>query len=333
MNYRLYLIDGTGPENWQEYESDMSRGFCMKLKKQNGDRVEYLRGPTISGVQTWTIGEAILAFIKADRAKYPKMRILLGGHSRGGAAAIYAARKLKEEKITVHGMVLFDAVRRAVQKSASDYAIQIASESHGMPILVAMQMVRAAVEVGLDVFGVNAIDKIPSNVERALHLVRDEKFSYFIQDTAEWKQLAKDGPSSPYDTRYNLKVAEMTRMHNAMRDACRFNCLGPLGVPTGFSFGNTGLIAEPNCQLKVEKFMATHGAMGGAPLDPRDYIKHPTYSQQIETQEVMSMLAAQSRVNGFLKELGFGGDRGAVTLSYKPMSLPGGKSQLSIGAK
>lgn len=337
MNYRLYLIDGTGPENWNEYERDMQRGFCMQLKKQNGDRVEYLRGPTLQGLETWMIGETILQYVKADRAKYPKMRILLGGHSRGGAAALYVARKLKEEKVTVHGMVLFDAVRRAIQKTPAQYANQIATESAGIPIMVALQMARAAVEVGFDYFGKNAIDRIPSNVERALHVVRDEQFSYFIQNTAEWKDLIKKGPSDPRDVVYNRKVSEMARMHHAMRDACRWNCLGPLGVPTGFSFGNTGLTAEAGVQFGKgnggpEKFLATHGAMGGAPLNPHQYIKHPVYSPQIETQEIISMLSVQTRVNGFLKELGFGGEHSPVTLQYKAMSMPGVKTQLAVGA-
>ncbi len=330
MNYRLYLIDGTGPENWKVYERDMQRGFCMQLKKQNGDRVEYLRGPTLQGRETWFIGETILQFIKTDRAKYPKMRILLGGHSRGGAAAIYVARKLKEEKITVHGMVLFDAVRRAIQKSPAQYANQIATESAGIPTLVALQMMRAAVEVGFDYFGKNAIDRVPSNVERALHMVRDEEFSYFVQNIPEYRELAKK-LVDPNDALYTRKVAEFARMHNAMRDACRWNCLGPLGIPTGFSFGNTGLVAEPGCHFKIQKFMATHGAMGGAPLDPLDYIKNYVYASQIEVQEIISMLAVQTLANGFLKELGFGGDHEAVQLQYKAQSMPGGRSQLAVG--
>ncbi len=330
MNYRLYLIDGTGPENWNDYERDMQRGFCMQLKKQNGDRVEYLRGPTLQGLETWMIGETILQFIKSDRAKYPKMRILLGGHSRGGAAAIYVARKLKEEKITVHGMVLFDAVRRAIQKTAAQYANQIATESAGIPTLVALQMVRAAVEVGFDYFGKNAIDRVPSNVERALHVVRDEKFSYFIQDTAEWKEAVKR-PPDPRDVIATRKVAELSRMHHAMRDACRWNCLGPLGIPTGFSFGNTGLVAEPGVQFKIKKFLATHGAMGGAPLNPHEYIRTEPYASQIEVQEIISMLATQTLVNGFLKELGFGGEHGAVQLQYQAQSMPGVRTQLAVG--
>lgn len=330
MKYRLYLIDGTGPENWKEYERDMSRGFCMTLKKQNADRVEYLRGPTTSGLTTWMIGDAMLAFIKADRAKYPGMRILLGGHSRGGAAAIYVARKLKEEKITVHGMVLFDAVRRAIQKSPAQIAGEIVTGSHGIPTMLAVQVVRAVVEAGLDAFGSHPIDKIPSNVERALHVVRDERFSYFFLDTPEWKGLYEKGRSGVHDPLFNMRVAEFSRMHNEMRNACRFNCM-EFGVPTGFSFGNTGLSAEPGCHFtKPEKFLATHGAMGGAPLNPHEYIKTQPYATLIETQEIISMLAVQARVNGFLKELGFGGDRQAVALGYRPQSLASGKSQLAI---
>jgi pimeloyl-ACP methyl ester carboxylesterase len=327
---RLYLIDGTGPENWNEYVRDMSRGFCLTLKNQNKELVEYLRGPTTSGLTTWMIGDAMLAFIRADRAKHPNMRILLGGHSRGGAAVIHVARKLKEEKITVHGLVLFDAVRRAIQKSPAEYANQIVTRSHGVPGLLAVHMASAVLEVGLDAFGANPIDKIPSNVERALHLVRDEKFSNFFLYTPEWKKLYEKGPQSPNDLVYNARIADFVRMHNQMRNACRFNCM-EMGVPTGFSFGNTGLLAEPGCHFMTpEKYQATHGAMGGAPLDPHDYIKTDPYASQIEAQEIKSMLAVQTRVNSFLKELGFGSDHAAVSLKYKPMSLPGGKAQLGI---
>src|SRR5688572_4823262 len=173
MKYKLYLLDGTGDKDTEyKYWPDMSRGFCLTLKKQNGERVEYLRGPTLLGRETWFIAETMLAFIRADRAKYPKMRILLGGHSRGGAAALYVARKLKEEKVTVHGMVLFDAVRRAIQKSAVEYAQQILNNSHGVPMMLAAQTAYALIEAGLDAFGLrifgsSSIDTIPSNVERA----------------------------------------------------------------------------------------------------------------------------------------------------------------------
>jgi pimeloyl-ACP methyl ester carboxylesterase len=335
MRYKLYLIDGTGDADTEhKYWPDMSRGFCMNLKQQNGARAEYLRGPTTSGRETWFIAETMLAFIRADRAKYPHMRVLLGGHSRGGSAAIYVARKLKEEKVTVHGMVLFDAVRRAIQKNAAQYAQQIVNNSHGVPILLAAQMTAAVIEAGMDflgfrLFGNDAIDVIPSNVERAFHAVRDEKFSHYFLNTEEWKEIVRKGPSVPYDPRYNARRAELMQMHTAMRNACRFN-VAAKGIPTGFSFGNTGLEAEPGCQLQIKKYLATHGAMGGAPLNPHDYIKNPFYAEQIEAQEVISMLAVQTRVNGFLKELGFGGDHSPVTLAYKPMSMPGVKTQLDI---
>jgi pimeloyl-ACP methyl ester carboxylesterase len=335
MRYKLYLIDGTGHADTEhKYWPDMSRGFCMNLKQQNGERVEYLRGPTLLGRETWFIAETMLSFIRADRAKYPQMRILLGGHSRGGSAAIYVARKLKEEKVTVHGMVLFDAVRRAVQKSAAQYAQQIVNNSHGVPMLLAANTAVAAIEFGMDalglkLFGNSPIDVIPSNVERAFHAIRDEKFSHYFHDTAEWKELVTKGPSGPHDSRYNLKRIEFDRMHIAMRDACRFS-LAPGGIPTGIGFGHTGLEAEPGCHFQFKKYLATHGAMGGAPLNPHSYIKNPYYAEQIEVQEVISMLAVQTRTNGFLKELGFGGDHSPVTLAYKPMSMPGVKTQLDI---
>lgn len=336
----LYIIDGTGAMSEDDYAADMNRGFCSKLNKQNGPNAQYWRGPTLFGAETWSIGDEVFNKILNDKPS----KIVLVGHSRGGAACVYVARKLKTEGINVQGMLLLDAVRRAIS-SPMTYFETFAS---GSALLVGGLATQnpSLLSTGMDVLkistngiaqdfnqgGNQAIDTIPSNVYRALHLIREEKFSfYFAKTLAQAQQALVDSPSSKGSPTERLKpknaleraklqseVAKLQEFHENLRDACRFECK-IAGRKTSFSFGNTALRAEPGCKLTMVYFPATHGAMGGAPLNTYDYISDFGYAERIETQEVLSMLAVQSRINMFLKEIGEG--ETSVAVSYVPACM------------
>ena len=193
----LYLIDGTGPSDYSDYHADMRRGFCWHLNTLNGANARYWRGPNELGLETWEIGDLVIADIAADRRANPALQIVLAGHSRGGAAVIYVARKLKEQGIEVRAMVLFDAVRRAIQTSPSAIVQRVLGAS-GPPELV-YQAGLAGIELISDFmqFGNNAADVIPSNVKRALHVVRDERFSNYFIETREYRELQAARKAAP----------------------------------------------------------------------------------------------------------------------------------------
>lgn len=332
-----YIIDGTGPDDNAKYNADMQRGFCWKINLQVAASL-YLRGPNLSGLTTFQIADVLFETILSDHAANPAEPIVLIGHSRGGSACIYIARKLDQRNIKVRALILFDAVRRAVQVSPAEQLQRVISNSHGVPAAFAALAVVAAAEMALDYFQVGSldIDVIPKNVEIALHLTRDEKFSNYFINCNEFRELRdkirgaeQRGVSCDAEKR---RVWTLLGFHRNMRDACRFDCIGPLtGLATGFSFSNTGLRAEAGCRLlpiESNKYLATHGAMGGAPIRVSDYISDSYYSAQIEAQEVVSMLAVEARVNGFLSEVGV---NGRIRLDYVAASFTANQSQTRIG--
>jgi pimeloyl-ACP methyl ester carboxylesterase len=304
----IYLIDGTGPEGWAGYWSDMERGFCARIKRQHQARARYLRGPTIRGLETWAIADIMLGAVQADLKDRPKQDIVLAGHSRGGAAVIYLARKLADAGVAVKAMILFDAVRRATQRPISDIFSRVAL-SGSLPEL-AFHTAAATFETMSDLFGEQQVDRIPGNVARALHFVRDERYSNYFLNCPERDALMRrqagsagsvHGGATAAQARQRLR--DLDAMHHALRDACRFNCRAA-GVPTGFSFGNTGLKSEAPCRLTRVSLMATHGGMGGAPLDIGGYIKDPKHAAILKSQEASTMREIWARTEGFLQELG-----------------------------
>ncbi len=329
----LYIIDGTGPEADAEYNADMERGFCAKIATQFPDSI-YLRGPTLSGKTTFQIADIMFQFIMDDHRKNPGASIVLVGHSRGGSACIRVARRLKQHNIKVRAMLLFDAVRRALQKPAIDY-FQRVNDHHGILPWAAVLAAVSAVELALDYFqvGNSEIDVIPSNVQVALHLTRNEAFSNYFIHCAEFKELSarikmaeRSGPQKPADVSRMQKLLEY---HRNMRDACRFNCMAK-GLRTAFSFSNTGMRAEAPCRLldiNKNSYMATHGAMGGAPIEVRKYIDDTYYASVIEAQEVVSMLEIECKVNSFLSELG---ETGQLMVDYVAGTYMENQSQTKI---
>ena len=332
----IYIVDGTGPDDDAKYNADMTRGFCSHINNQIKNSV-YFRGPNISGLTTWQIADCLFENIIIDVNRAPSAPIILVGHSRGGSACIYIARKLKNRGVKVRALILFDAVRRAIQHSPEEYFQKVISGSHGAPLLLGVLGAFAAVDIALDYFqiGNSEIDKIPSNVEIALHVTRNEDFSNYFINCLEWKNLTakisdatKKGKACDVE---KLRLKRLLQFHKNLRDACRFNCIGPLtGLSTGFGFANTGLSAESGCRLLPiikNTFMASHGAMGGAPIRVSSYIDDASYAALIESQEIISMLGVQCRVNGFLKEIGVYGE---IKLDYVPATFSANQSQTAI---
>src|SRR4029077_8525032 len=99
----IVVIDGTGPDARGEYQKLMGDSFCSQIGRTAN--ATYLRGPTLAGWETSAIADRAVDAVKAARGE-----VMLAGYSRGGCAAIIAARRLKDRGIGVHSLFLFDAV-------------------------------------------------------------------------------------------------------------------------------------------------------------------------------------------------------------------------------
>ncbi len=146
----FYGIDGTGPDNDDEYRAAFVDSYVQRIFKDTyfGER-SYVRGPTMSGSETLSLANAAARHVAQKYKEFqdnqkpiPYLdpgppRIFLSGYSRGGAAVINVAAQLNAQGIPVHAMFLFDAVDRA--------------------------------------WDLKQTDVIPSNVARCYHAMRDPK--------------------------------------------------------------------------------------------------------------------------------------------------------------
>ncbi|MCY0095184.1 hypothetical protein [Hoeflea ulvae] len=118
--YVIAGIDGTGAYNDAEYSRHFRNSYVKQFSSNVGPPSfgHYQRGPSMEGASTKPRGEEaarqLVQALAPMQRKGAKVGVFLTGFSRGGAAAIWAARVLADSKITVDAMFLFDAVDRAV---------------------------------------------------------------------------------------------------------------------------------------------------------------------------------------------------------------------------
>lgn len=127
----LVLVDGTGSDNDTEYHREMAGSFCRRLEKKCSSR--YWRGP-VMGHETVVIADRVVAAVLEWRqgpgARQP---LFLVGHSRGGAAVIFAACELKSQNVVVNARaprLLIDSDRAAMADVESWMAGDLAK--HGV---------------------------------------------------------------------------------------------------------------------------------------------------------------------------------------------------------
>lgn len=111
----LIAVDGTGEFSNKDYAVSFANSHCMKLHSEwHTTGKDYSRGPSLTGIET---GALILWMTRTARELMGKFgadsRLFLCGYSRGGAAAIGAARNLGFTDDAVHHLILFDAVDRS----------------------------------------------------------------------------------------------------------------------------------------------------------------------------------------------------------------------------
>src|SRR5271165_4847919 len=104
----IVAIDGTGPDSAGDYAKEMGGSFCSQIGLTAN--AIYFRGPTLTGLETTAIANMAVDAVMAGRNKARTGEVMLAGYSRGGCAAIIAARRLKDRGVGVHSLFLFDAV-------------------------------------------------------------------------------------------------------------------------------------------------------------------------------------------------------------------------------
>lgn len=112
----LFLgIDGSGAFGNATYAKVFQDSFVPRLANKGPFfKRHYMRGPSTSGAETMSLVVTGHAWVTnqiedCNRHKQP-YRLFMAGYSRGGAAVVEIAHRLKGNGIKVHTLLLFDAV-------------------------------------------------------------------------------------------------------------------------------------------------------------------------------------------------------------------------------
>lgn len=144
----LACVDGSGPGDKKEYARTMARSFVKEIvdsSPEPGAKKCYLQGPNalsmkvefgwmvrVTYSQVSVLASDVVAFVRANW--HPGERVFLAGYSRGGAAVIEAARRLKSQlpKLRIDAMFLFDAVERDLATFAGTIPSNVAHAYHAV---------------------------------------------------------------------------------------------------------------------------------------------------------------------------------------------------------
>jgi hypothetical protein len=262
----LYIVDGTGDSDPETYDKTMKDGFC-RLMDDKYKGTKYVRGPSILGYETLDIAKDVYRHIIAN-PMLKSQPLFLAGHSRGGAAVIFAAQLLNDA-YDVNGQ----------DRYVDDRLDRSASFVDGMFLFDA---------VDRTTFHWN-VQKIPRNVGVACHARRERSIdSYFEWGVKNaWKEYSEYEGKHPSGT-YNYREAEdkysayvnIKKLDDAMKVRMRTQFKSPgnsSGDGTSIDFGNCGTDVEDKAYTDYyqEKFLGSHGAIGGSPLgeNNRDWLK------------------------------------------------------------
>lgn len=124
-------IDGTGPFFDSTYATEFKNSFVRRICPEGNPNKKYFRGPIGPG---GGLPEAIQGgydFITGRNGWAGRDNsILLTGYSRGGLGVLVVANMLKDAKIPVAAMLLFDAVDRHVAYDAPTVPTNVAQVLH-----------------------------------------------------------------------------------------------------------------------------------------------------------------------------------------------------------
>ena len=227
----LFIVDGTGEFFDDNYTVEMAGSFCKILEIRG--KGSYMRGPSVEGLMTFEKSKVVVRRVLAALQKNPKEPIYLAGHSRGGAAVIYAAQLLGRGNIPVQAMFLYDAVDRTL-----DFDIDVSKISGNVVICYHARRFPHLSD---------HFKKAVATALAELNLIKTregEKSRSYLTKRAAFDQLR----------RKDLKVRQLSRCENILDSGFR-----------SIDFGNCGTSADAPCRYEQKFFLGTHGAIGGAP--------------------------------------------------------------------
>jgi hypothetical protein len=121
MEAILLGIDGTGPLANSEYRAVMRSSFVSYIVRSSPASCKrFMRGPAWDGLDMSILIAEGYAFVHLNRITHPQAPVFLIGYSRGGAGVVAVATRLARDNVKVTGMVLFDAVDRALGATADE---------------------------------------------------------------------------------------------------------------------------------------------------------------------------------------------------------------------
>lgn len=121
MEAILLGIDGTGPLADSAYRAEMRTSFVNYIVRSSPASVKrFMRGPAWDGLDMAIMIGTGYDFVHLNRVAHPKAPVFLTGYSRGGAGVVAVATRLAKDNVKIAGMVLFDAVDRALGATADE---------------------------------------------------------------------------------------------------------------------------------------------------------------------------------------------------------------------
>ena len=269
----LYIVDGTGVWNEDQYKLDMATGFCKSIEFECLPNSYYERGPSWFGGSGKQVASLVYEIMKR-----PKEKVFLCGYSRGGASVIMVAAALKLVNRPVEALFLFDPVDSdltLVQTETIPANVKVAYYARRNPIYgdlydaqAARQRDKAArsgVDAAKKILSLNVIPGVPSVLPINPVKVREaaKSVGQFVTSTRD----AVLSEKKSFDWKH--------------------------GMARRLMFENCGLKAAPGVRfVGPELFDGTHAAMGGVTW-PEEAYPHRT------------LLAADKRciaaVNGWMR--------------------------------
>lgn len=246
----IFVVDGTGDENTETYAKEMADGFCQRLVRKARGR--YWRGPTFSGWETTDIADNVVAaVVQWRKAASDSEKLFLAGHSRGGAAVIFAAKILKAHGIEIEAMFLFDAVDRTLNiRSANAIPENVRHCFHALR------------DPSLAIYYSDGVKAARDRVANCIGLPAGRRAS-MMEDMVDY---LLSSPPEPGKCAHVIQAARaLIEQDNKMKIVMRsttLNCREGVSI----NFGNCGVQAEGQCKLKKQYFLGSHGALGGAPI-------------------------------------------------------------------
>jgi hypothetical protein len=144
LEFRMAVIDGTGPSDDGKYRTDMKNSFCRQLGtylEANGKGI-YARGPSWLGDEVHQEAIQAAEYLRKQYAGVPGVKLMLAGYSRGGSAAIMVAEILEKEDIAVDSLFLFDAVARHRHSGGEVIPANVAFSRHARRDLQALVVLK-----------------------------------------------------------------------------------------------------------------------------------------------------------------------------------------------